>query len=51
MTPDPAFLYVTAQHREALAGLTYSILGRKGFVALIGDAGSGKTTLLARVLE
>ena len=51
MTPDPAFLFLTAQHREALAGLTYSILGRKGFVALIGDAGSGKTTLLARVLE
>lgn len=51
MTPDPEFLFMTAQHREALAGLTYSILGRKGFVALIGDAGSGKTTLLARVLE
>ena len=51
MTPDPAFLFMTTQHREALAGLTYSILGRKGFVALIGDAGSGKTTLLARVLE
>jgi general secretion pathway protein A len=51
MTPDPAFLFLTAQHREALAGLTYSILGRRGFVALIGDAGSGKTTLLARVLE
>jgi general secretion pathway protein A len=51
MTPDPEFLFLTAQHREALAGLTYSIMGRKGFVALIGDAGSGKTTLLARVLE
>src|SRR5215472_8629790 len=51
MTPDPAFLYVTAAHREALAGLTYSILSRKGFVVLTGDAGTGKTTLLTRILQ
>jgi general secretion pathway protein A len=51
LTPDPEFLYLTAQHREALAGLTYAILGRKGFVVLTGDAGTGKTTLLTRVLE
>jgi general secretion pathway protein A len=51
MTPDPAFLFLTAQHREALAGLTYAILERKGFLVLSGMAGSGKTTLLAWVLE
>jgi general secretion pathway protein A len=51
MTPDPAFLFLTEQHREALAGLTYSILDRKGFLALSGMAGAGKTTLLAWVLE
>jgi general secretion pathway protein A len=51
MTPDPAFLFLTPQHREALAGLTYAILGRKGFVVLTGDAGTGKTTLLSRVLQ
>src|ERR1035437_10592543 len=51
MTPDPAFLCLTAQHREALVGLTYSILERKGFVVLTGDAGTGKTTLLTRVLQ
>jgi len=51
MTPDPAFLYLTEQHREALVGLTYAILQRKGFVVLTGDAGTGKTTLLARVLQ
>jgi type II secretory pathway predicted ATPase ExeA len=49
MTPDPAFLFLTAPHREALAGLTYSILNRKGFVVLTGDAGTGKTTLLGRI--
>lgn len=51
LTPDPAFLFLTAQHREALVGLTYAILQRKGFVALTGEAGTGKTTLLARVLH
>jgi general secretion pathway protein A len=51
MTPDPAFLFLTAPHREALAGLTYSILNRKGFVVLTGDAGTGKTTLLSRIFQ
>ncbi len=50
LTPDPDFLYLTAKHREALAGLAYAIMGRKGFVVLTGDAGTGKTTLLTRIL-
>ena len=50
LTPDPEFLYPTRQHCEALAGLTYALLARKGFVALTGDAGTGKTTLLSRVI-
>src|SRR5207302_5867178 len=51
MTPDPAFLFLTSAHREALAGLTYSVLSRKGFVVLTGDAGTGKTTLLTRIFQ
>lgn len=51
LTPDPEFLYLTAHHREALGGLTYAILARKGFVVLTGNAGTGKTTLLTRVLH
>jgi general secretion pathway protein A len=51
MTPDPAFLFFTAQHREALAGLTYGVMERKGFIVLSGDVGTGKTTLLMRVLQ
>jgi len=51
MTPDPAFLFLTAEHREALASITYSILSRKGFVVLTGDAGTGKTTLLGRIFQ
>ena len=51
MTADPAFLFVTRQHREALVGLTYAVLDRKGFLVLSGMAGSGKTTLLAWMLQ
>src|SRR5712692_4186238 len=51
MAPDPAFLFLTAPHREALAGLSYAILARKGFVVLTGEAGTGKTTLLSAVLS
>lgn len=51
MTADPAFLFVTKQHHEALVGLTNAVLHRKGFLVLSGVAGCGKTTLLTWVLE
>src|SRR5690242_6587452 len=51
LTPDPSFLYLPTEHREALAGLTYAVLQRKGFVVLSGDAGTGKTTLMNSVLS
>src|SRR5271170_6199495 len=50
MTPDPEFLFLTHSHQEALAGITYTILERKGFAVLTGDAGTGKTTLLTSVI-
>ncbi len=50
MTPDPGYLFLTNQYREALAGLSYAIVERKGFLVLSGVAGCGKTTLLAWVL-
>jgi len=43
--PDPNFLYLSAQHREALARLVYSVKHNKGAALLVGDVGSGKTTL------
>jgi general secretion pathway protein A len=51
MTPDPDALFMTPMHRDALAALTYAIVGHKGFVVLTGEAGTGKTTLLARILQ
>lgn len=46
LSPDPAFLYRSAQHEEALANLIYGVQSRKGFVVITGEVGTGKTTLL-----
>src|SRR5437588_12101419 len=46
LSPDPAFLYRSAQHEEALANLIYGVQSRKGFIVLSGEVGTGKSTLL-----
>ena len=50
-SPDPRFLFLRPQIREALACLQYGIAARKGFVVMTGEVGTGKTTLLRAVLE
>ncbi len=49
--PDPEFLYLSEEHREALSHLKYAVLERKPFLLLIGDIGVGKTTLLNFFIE
>jgi type II secretory pathway predicted ATPase ExeA len=51
MTPDPAYLYASATHRDALAALKFGIAENRGFFALIAQPGMGKTTVLYRLLE
>jgi type II secretory pathway predicted ATPase ExeA len=51
MTPDPAYLYASATHRDALAALKFGVAENRGFFALIAQPGMGKTTLLYRLLE
>src|SRR5260370_41564505 len=46
MSPDPAFLFRSPQHEEALASLMYGVQSRKGFIALTREVGTGKTTML-----
>jgi len=46
LSPDPSFLYRSAQHEEALANLIYGVQSRKGFIVLTGEVGTGKTTML-----
>lgn len=51
IAPDPRYLFMSQQHREALAHLMYSIRGEGGFVLLTGEVGAGKTTLCRCFLE
>ena len=50
LTPDPAFLYLSPEHREALAAVQYGLVAGRGFVTLVGEVGTGKTTLLYSLL-
>ena len=51
VTPDPAYLFPSRTHCEALDALTEGILEGRGFLTLIAEPGMGKTTLLYQVLE
>jgi general secretion pathway protein A len=53
ITPDPAFVYLSQRHRDALAHLLYGVGqgGSGGFVQLTGEVGTGKTTLCRCLLE
>ncbi len=51
LTPDPAFLFLSDKHREAMAAVQYGLLNGRGFITLIGEVGTGKTTILYSVLS
>ena len=51
ITPNPRFLFLSDQHREAFAHLIYAVESRAGFVELTGEVGTGKTTLLRTFLN
>jgi general secretion pathway protein A len=51
LTPNPRYLFLTPQHREALSNLEYGLSAAKPMTVLIGEAGTGKTTLLHAALQ
>ena len=51
IAPDPRYMYLSDQHREALAHLLYGIESEGGFVMLTGEVGTGKTTICRCLLE
>jgi general secretion pathway protein A len=51
IAPDPHYLFMSEQHREALAHLLYGLNGGGGFVLLSGEVGTGKTTVCRCFLE
>jgi general secretion pathway protein A len=51
IAPDPRYLYMSEQHREALAHLVYGFNSDGGFVLLTGEVGTGKTTVCRCLLN
>jgi general secretion pathway protein A len=51
ISPDPRFLYLSAQHHLALSKIRYVIENRQGFAVLYGDIGHGKSTLVRRIYD
>jgi general secretion pathway protein A len=51
LTPNPAFLFLSAPHQEAFAHLLFAIENRAGFIELSGEVGTGKTTIIRTLLN
>ncbi len=51
LTPDPAFLYLSKQHKLALNLLQFAIESEAGVSLITGEVGSGKTTVIRKFLQ
>jgi general secretion pathway protein A len=51
VTPNPEYIFLGENHREALAQLLYGVREKKGFIVITGEVGAGKTTLIHYLLE
>lgn len=51
LVPNPAYLFLSRSHEEAMAHLIYAISQGDGFVEITGEVGTGKTTLCRTLLE
>jgi general secretion pathway protein A len=50
LTPNPRFIFLSKNHKEAFAHLLYGINNHYGFIELVGEVGTGKTTVLRTLL-
>jgi type II secretory pathway predicted ATPase ExeA len=51
VSPDPQFLFSTAETEKTYARLLDGIRSRKGLILLVGEVGTGKTLLLRKLIE
>jgi type II secretory pathway predicted ATPase ExeA len=51
LSPDPRFLFMTAQHARAVANIKFALMNRDSFVIISGEIGIGKTTVLNAVMD
>jgi general secretion pathway protein A len=50
-SPDPAFLFLSKEHKAAFLRLQISVSLRRGLCVLLGDVGTGKTTLSRKLSQ
>lgn len=51
ITPDPAYLFLSKRHEEALAHLIYGVTDSGGFIQLTGEVGTGKTMIIRSLFD
>ena len=51
VSPDPYFLFSTAETDKTYARLLDGIRARKGLILLVGEVGTGKTLLIRKLIE
>ena len=51
LVPNPAYLFLSKTHEEAMAHLIYALSQGEGFAEITGEVGTGKTTLCRALLE
>jgi len=51
LSPEPRYLFLSEQHRDALNCMIYGIKEKKGFVLISGDIGIGKTTICRSLIN
>jgi len=51
LTPDPDYLFLSANHQEALGHLLFGISEGSGVVVITGEIGAGKTTLVRTLVR
>ena len=51
LVPDPAFFYLSPNHKKALTMLEYGLMSHAGFTVVTGEIGAGKTTLIRTLLK
>ncbi len=51
LVPNPAYLFMSEKHANALTFLEYGLAEKVGFVMLTGEIGIGKTTLVRYLLN
>jgi general secretion pathway protein A len=51
LAPDSECVHLTAQYADAISGLAFGVLDRKGYLTLTAEAGLGKTTALRALAQ